>query len=420
MTAGRLIAVLTGITIVSQFHRSSLSVIAPELIRDLSLSPQTLGLAGGMFFIVLVVVQLPIGVLLDWIGPRRLVIALTGVAVLGSLMTAAAAGAASLIAARAVVGLGCAAYFMAAVLMCSRWFPGERLGTALSWVFALSQIGNLLAGWPLAALAEAAGWRTAFALAAALTAAAGAGFAWAVRHDHPDGRASTAGPESLGSVLRGVAEVIRMPGLAPILAIHTVAYAVFATIMGLWAGPYLHDVHGMDAGDRGKVLVAMAVAQTLGVLAYGPLDMRFNTRKRIVLAGGALTLATLAALAAWRSPPTAVAVALLVALCGFSSYGVTIVAHGRTLFPDRLLGRGMTTLNLAQVLGASVMPVVTGAVAALLATDSPEGNYPEIAYRALFALIGISLAVGLAAYSRGADAPPRPPIGASDPAARAG
>jgi MFS family permease len=410
MPAGRLIALLAAITLVSQFHRASLGVIAPELTRELGLRPQALGLAGGMFFVVLIAVQLPLGVMLDWIGPRRLVAALTGVAVAGSLLTAAATGEASLVLARAVVGLGCAAHFMAAVLMCSRWFAGDRLGSALSRVFALSQIGTLLAGWPLAALAEAAGWRTAFVLAALATGAAGVAFWLGIRHDRPPARgAAPPAPETLREVLRGVGDVLRAPGLAPVIAIQTVAYAVVSTVLGLWAGPYLHDVHGLDGDGRGRVLAAMTVAQLLGVLVCGPLDARFNTRKRVVLAGGALTLSALSALAAWPAPPTAVAVALLVALCAVASYGVTILAHGRSLFPDRLLGRGMTTLNLAQVLGAAVMPMLTGAVAAALTPGTgPGAPTPESAYRAMFALIGACLAVGLALYARGPDAPPRP------------
>lgn len=409
MSAARLIALLAAITAVSQFHRSSLAVIAPELIRELALTPQMLGLAGGMFFIVLVAAQLPVGVMLDWIGPRRLVAGLSVLAVGGSLLTAAATDGATLVLARAVVGLGCAAYFMAAVLMCSRAFAGQHLGAALSRVFALSQIGNLLAAWPLAVLADAAGWRSAFVLAAISTAAAGVAFWWWIGDDRPAPGSTPAAPETLMQVLRGVGDVIRTPGLVPILAIQAVAYAVVATVLGLWAGPYLHDVHGLDGAARGQVLMAMTVAQIVGVLICGPLDARFNTRRRVVLTGGCLTLAALAALALWPRPPLAVAVTLLVALCAVSSYGVTIVAHGRSLFPDRLLGRGMTTLNLAQVVGASAMPVATGAVAAALAADTPGDAYPEIAYRAIFALIGACLAAGLYAYSRGADARPRPP-----------
>lgn len=405
LPATRLIAVLAGLTLVSQFHRSSLSVIAPELVADLALTPRTLGMAGGAFFVVLILVQIPVGVLLDWIGPRRLVAWLTGVAVAGALLTAAATDAGTLIVARTVVGLGCAAHFMAAVLLCSRWFPGERLAMALSWVFALSQLGNLLAGWPLAALAEAAGWRLAFVVAAAVTAVAGVSFVRAVLRDPRADTASQA-PEPIGTVLRGVADVMRTPGLVPVLAIQTVSYAVVATVLGLWAGAYLHDVHGLDAGARGAVLTTMAVAQTAGTLVCGPLDARFNTRKRVVLAGGALTALTLALLVAWPQPPVMVAIALLVVLCAVSSYGVIVVAHGRSLFPDRLLGRGLTTMNLAQVVGASLMPIATGALAAALGGAGP--GVDDAAYRAVFALIGAALVAGLAIYATGADAPPRP------------
>ena len=403
--------VLIGITLVSQFHRASLAVIAPELLHELALTPRSLGLAGGMFFLVLVVAQVPVGVLLDSIGPRRLVAWLTGVACLGALLSAAATDAGSLILARGVVGLGCAAYFMAAVLMCSRWFRGPGLSTALSRVFAMSQIGTLLAGWPLAQLSETIGWRSAFVLSALLTALAGALFVMLVRQEHPDSdaedRNSAAPAASLSSALQGLREVVRTPGLIPILAIHSMAYAVFATVLGLWAGPYLHDVHGLDAVSRGQVMAAMTVAQIIGILAYGPLDARLNTRKGVILTGGLATLSLLTLMALWANPPLSVAITLLVLLCATSSYSVTIVAHGRSLFPDRLLGRGMTTLNLAQVTGASLLPILTGWIAASM-IESGAGGYSEVAYRAIWAVIATGLACGLVVYSRARDARPRP------------
>jgi MFS family permease len=206
--------------------------------------------------------------------------------------------------------------------------------------------------------------------------------------------------------------VIRTPGLGNVLAVQAFAYACVSTVLGLWAGPYLHDVHRMDPLARGHVLAAMSVAQIVGVLACGPLDALLNTRKWIVLTGGAATVLVLAALAVLAAPSTTLAVTLLIALCGVASFGVTLVAHGRSLFPDRLIGRGMTTLNLSQVLGASLMPLVTGAVAAALAapgSDPAAGDaYPEIAYRAIFGLLALALALGLAAYARGPDAKPRP------------
>src|SRR6185369_16286458 len=178
-SGGGVIAAMVATTIASQFFRSATSALGPELIRDLALSPEALGLANAAFFIALMVCQIPIGMLFDRYGPRRVVTALTAVAVLGAALHAAAQSEAAFIVARLLVGLGFAGSFMATVVLCGRWYAGERYATMLSRVFALSSLGSLLAGTPWAALASWLGWRSAFAVSALLAAVTGAMFfAW--------------------------------------------------------------------------------------------------------------------------------------------------------------------------------------------------------------------------------------------------
>ena len=112
--------------------------------------------------------------------------------------------------------------------------------------------------------------------------------------------------------------------------------------------------------QRGNVLLAMGVAQILGILVYGPMDRLVRSRKKVVLAGTYLSAAVLLALALIARPSLWLAVALLIAVCFFCAYGTVIVAQGRTLFPDSLGGRGVTTVNMAQCLGLTVLPAVTG------------------------------------------------------------
>jgi hypothetical protein len=137
----------------------------------------------------------------------------------------------------------------------------------------------------------------------------------------------------------------------------------------------------------------------LGLLSVGPLERRLNTRKWLVagMAGGAVLV--LLALALWPRAPLPVAAGLLVLLCLLSCYPVVVVAQGRSLFPDHLVGRGATTVNLAQTLGSAALPAATGwAVAA-----APAGT----AWPVAFATLAGALALGLAGYLTGADSPPR-------------
>jgi MFS family permease len=111
------LAAVVAITALSQFYRSCLSVIAPELAHDLNMEPEELGSANGAFFLAMALAQIPAGMLFDRIGPRRTVAAFTALAVLGAAWQAAAASAEEMIAARFLLGLGCAASFMGAVTL---------------------------------------------------------------------------------------------------------------------------------------------------------------------------------------------------------------------------------------------------------------------------------------------------------------
>lgn len=384
--ANRLLLAMVAMGGISNFHRAAVGVVAPELAAELAMGPGALGAANAAFFGALLLAQIPVGVALDRLGPRRLVAALTLPAALGAGAQALAWDAASFLAARFLLGLGCAASFMAAVVLAGRWHRGGALTRAIAITFAWAQAGILLAGAPLAVLSGVVGWRGAFALSAGLTALLGALW-WACARDDPPGAPPRVPPrESLRDILLAQFRVWRTPGLWRILSLHTVAYAAMATLLALWAGPFLHEAHGLSPTGRGWVLLAMGAAVPAGQLLVPPAERALG-RDRAVAAMCGAVIAALLGLAA--GPPLWLAAALLVLVCAASAYSVLLVTQGRLLFPDHMVGRGVTTVNLAQVVGSAALPVGMGlAVGAL-------------GYGAGFFLLAACLALGLWGYLRG-------------------
>jgi MFS family permease len=351
------VAVLCLAFVMSQFYRTSVGVIGPELMRSLGLSAEALGTLGGTFFLVFGLCQIPLGVLLDRYGPRRVNAALLAVAALGALVFAAASNAALLTLGRGMMGLGCAAALMGSLVVYSRWFPRHRFSGMAGLTLSVGGLGALISTAPLALAAEALGWRGAFVGAAALTFAFAA-LVWLVVRDAPPGKAfHEHAHEPLGQVIRGVGTVLANRELHRLLPLSAVAYASMLAVLGLWGAPYLTDVHGLDVVAAANILMGMAVTMMVGSLAYGWIAPRFGTYKWLVLAGAGGVVA-IYALLALLPPLGGAAIALLIGLAGLlGSYSVLLISHVRSLFPDRLVGRGLTAANLFNFVGVGLVQV---------------------------------------------------------------
>jgi len=274
-------------------------------------------------------------------------------------------------------------------------------------VMGIGYGGTVLATAPMGLAVATIGWRGLFWGLVAYTAAVAA-LVPALLHERPADRAmARRHPESLLQTLRGLKQVLRNPELRYIAPMQFVGYASMFSILGLWAGPYFHDVHGMDVVARGNALVIMAAAAVAGLLCFGPLDRRFNTRKRLVIVGAGANAFLLALLAGLTAPPPGLVVALFALIGLFNGYSVVLITHGRAIYLDALAGRGMTVNNTIGMGGVAVFQAVTGMI--VNAFPAPAGIAPPEAYRAVFAALAVALVLALAVYARAQDRPPAGP-----------
>jgi MFS family permease len=381
--------------VLSQFFRSFLAVIAPELASELALDPQALGNLQALWIAGFSIMQIPVGLALDSAGPRRSVSVLMLAAVAGSILFAMAQTALMLNAAMVLIGIGCSAIYMGALYMFARTEAPERFALLSSWLIGIGSAGNLLAATPLAWAATLIGWRGAMLAMAAATAASAATLFLLIR-DPPRlvTRANTEG------FFKGVGSILAIRALWPLLPLTAVGYAIILAERGLWAGPYLTEVHGLEPVARGNALLIMAIAMSLGAMIYGPLDRWLNTRKWIVAAGSLAGAACLATLAAFDVSLTqsVMLIALLGAFC--MNYAV-LMAHGRAFVPDHLLGRGITLLNLLFIGGAGILQPLSGWL-----MTAQQGAGPVQAYAMLHGAFAVLLLAAVIVYLFSSDAPP--------------
>ena len=391
----------------SQFYRAAPAVIAPDLMRELSLSAEAIGGVSGLFFLAFGLAQLPAGVLLDRYGPRRTMSCLLMVAAAGAIVFAMAGTPTSLGMGRALQGLGCAAGLMGAMVVLGRWFAPATFATLSGLLMGIGGIGMLTAASPLAAASASFGWRNGFLVSAAVTATF-AMLLYAVVRDAPAGdeiRSATS-HERPREILRGIDAVMRNRQLWRVIAMQLTIYPSVMTVAALWAGPYLADVHGLDLTARGAALNVMFVALAVAPILFGPLDRLFNTRKWVVVTSALTLAATLLTLALLPHPALWQVEALFLILAIMSPGSLVLHAHARSVLPEHLVGRGMTLQNVAAMGGVFLLQGGSGMIIGAFEPAVGTGAMPEAAYRAVFGFLAAALLCSLAVYAGARDVKP--------------
>lgn len=257
----------------SYLFRAVNAVVAPDLVAELGLNASQLGLLTASYLFAFACFQLPLGVLLDRYGPRRVQVALLALAALGAALFASGTSVTTLAIARGLIGIGFAGGLMSGFKAVVLWVPEQRRALANSVVMSIGAIGLLVSTAPMQLAVASFGWRTVFWSLAALTVAVSMLIFVAV----PERTTASAG-DPLRAQVREMGSILAdrtFWRLAPLLA--TTAGTQIA-VQTLWAGPWFRDVAGLDRMAAANHLLLMAAAFFVGILVSGALTDWFVRR----------------------------------------------------------------------------------------------------------------------------------------------
>lgn len=356
--------------------RSINAVMASPLATELGLGAGDLGLLTSVYFLTFATAQIPIGILLDRYGPRRVQSSLMVVAALGSALFAVSENFSMLLLGRALIGLGVASALTAGMQALVLWFPRERVPLLNGLMVMLGALGAVTATWPAELALAWIGWRELFGLLAALTAVG----AILVHFVVPE--AVPSGSKAVSASLKKVFGDPRFWRLAPLSAS---CIGTAWALQGLWAAQWFADVDGFDRAGVVRHLFMMAIALSVGALGLGIAADRLRRRGvgPEVLLGSVATVFIAIQLALILRLP----LPSYVLWSGVAATGAATVLSYATLaeyFPKELTGRANGALNLFHIAVAFIVQYATGLVIQQWIPDA--GHYPEMAYHTAFGL----------------------------------
>ncbi len=377
------LAVVVAAYVLSFFQRFAPAGIAQDLAASFQTSAASLGVLAATYFYVYTIMQVPTGILVDTLGPRRILFIGGMIAGGGSLMFGMAQTLDGALVGRTLIGLGVSVVFISMLKIIAVWFEEHRFASVVGLSMLIGNFGSVLAGSPLSLLAQSAGWRVVFVGVGIVSLVLGV-LAWIVVRDRPqasEADAPAAPTFDRTVILTGLLRVVKNRATWPAAFVNAGISGSFFAFGGLWAMPFLTQGMGMTRDTASAHLSLYFAGFAVGCLLIGTLSDRMRRRKPVVV-GSALVLALIWPV--WLSGLALplVATYLLFGLMGLMTASFTLSwACAKEVNPPALSGMSTSVANMGGFLmGALLQPAVgwvmdqrwTGAMANGVRLYAPE------------------------------------------------
>jgi len=396
-----LILIIAGtLFVLSQFYRSSIAVITPNLIQDLQLDAWELSTVSASFFYAFALMQIPVGLFLDSTGPRFTMTFLTLIAIGGAVIFSQGESYYHLVIGRMFLGIGMACNFMGTLKLITTWFAPKQFATLSAVIVSAGTAGNIAAATPLVLMVQVIGWRSSFMVMGGFTFVITALFFLVVK-DRPDTytdmKQNSAVRPSVRDTVKSAKKLFSRLDFWIISFSTFCRYGIFASVQALWAGPYLINAIGLSSVTAGNIILLMSLGLIIGSPLCGYLsDEIFHSRKKIIISGIMGMVTVLLIIISLPEGTGKGIMALLFLFFGlFSSSGQIMYAHIKEQVPHENAGMAMTAINFFTMAGVAVFLQGMGSLMKLL---YPGTSLGIPAFKSAFIFCSICLVIIAACY----------------------
>jgi sugar phosphate permease len=373
--------------IIAVLQRSSLGVAGVAATDRFHVSAALLSTLAVIQLIVYAGLQIPVGVMLDRVGSKRLIGTGAALMLVGQATLALSPTIGVAIVGRILVGAGDAMTFISVLRLLPNWFSGRRLPIVSQWLGTLGQFGQILSAVPLSLLLHAQGWSTTFLVASGASALALVAVLALVRNGTSPVTSSMPAVSGQASPLKQLRDALSRPGTRLGFWSHFVTQSSGTVFSLLWGFPFLSVALGYGPANASLILTLMVVTAVITGPILGLLTARYPLRRSSIV----LTIVSAMAVAwaivlGWPGTPPVWAVILLVVVIAIGGPGSLIgFDFARTFNPLRNLGSATGVVNVGGFLASFVMMFVIGLLLdAFNGSGSPSTLYSLSGFRLAF------------------------------------
>ena len=365
----------------SYLYRSTNAVLAPYLSNDLNLNAEQLGLITSAYFLTFGLFQLPLGVLLDKFGARKVQSILFLIAATGAILFSLGNDVWSLVTARGLIGLGVSGALMAAFKAFAVWFPKERLPLLIGLFMSAGGMGAIVASTPLEMALQITDWRGVYLFIGIVTIFVGVLIFFIVPEKQENNYNEKALP-----VLKVLKHIYTSYAFWRIGPLSGIAGGTGLAILGLWAGPWLSDIGKFNQNEIANILFISTIMMTIGTTSLGIITdylRKFNISPVGVMGGALFIFIIPLTIITFGIMPKAIWPWVILSI---TSLAATLAYAGLSQhFPTSYAARASTAINLICFLMAFIAQYAIGFIMQLVEPGKQSG-YSIKAYQAGFGL----------------------------------
>ncbi|WP_371528148.1 MFS transporter [Streptomyces sp. NBC_01283] len=373
---------------VAVIFRTSLGVAGLDAADRFHVNASALSTFSILQLLVYAGMQIPVGLMVDRLGTKRVLTIGVVLFTLGQLGFAFSPSYGMALASRALLGCGDALTFISVLRLGTRWFPARRGPLVAQLAGLVGMAGNLVSTLVLARLLHSVGWTAAFA-GSALCGVVVLVLMTLFLKDHPEGHEPEPARHTGGAFVRKqIALSWREPGTRLGLWVHFTTQFPAMVFLLLWGLPFLVEAQGLSRATAGTLLTLVVLSNMVVGLVYGQIVARHHAARTPLAIGTVAATATMWAVTI-HYPGDHAPMGLLIALCTvLGACGPASMIgfdFARPANPPERQGTASGIVNMGGFVASMTTLLAIGVL-----LDATGDNY-RIAFSAVFVLEAVGL-----------------------------